>query len=208
MKTGAKKIGRPPKAPEEGERLAMAFRVTAATKRKLAAAADREGRSQSQEAEFRLEASFKDEQLLEGVLDRLYGRCVSGLLMGIGLLAKEIAFNTRPGAARASWGETDHLFSHPYAFDQFATAVKAVLEDPRLRPAGEPTPTAKDVPNVPSGHGAERDAELMQLAQRIGEQAAAHMLEDLSDPIKRRSAALAPISERLKGAIAPSGRKK
>ena len=63
MGTKAKKMGRPIKPSRPGERAALGFRITADTKQKLVSAAEKSGRSQSQEAEFRLEQSFKNENL-------------------------------------------------------------------------------------------------------------------------------------------------
>ena len=53
-----KRVGRPRKEPEDGERVQLSFRVTPKLKRLLVGAADESGRSQSKEAEFRLERSF------------------------------------------------------------------------------------------------------------------------------------------------------
>ena len=53
-----KRAGRPQRQPEEGERVQLSFRITPELKRALMAAAEKSGRSQSQEAEFRLEKSF------------------------------------------------------------------------------------------------------------------------------------------------------
>jgi len=50
--------GRPRKEPERGERVQLSFRVTPELKSRLDAAATKCGRSQSQEAELRLEKSF------------------------------------------------------------------------------------------------------------------------------------------------------
>ena len=58
MEKKRKRIGRPPKAPVAGERVSLGLRVTADIKRKLDEAATDTGRSQSQEAELRLEQSF------------------------------------------------------------------------------------------------------------------------------------------------------
>ena len=64
-----KKLRGPPKREfKEGERVALSLRMTPALKRRLDAAAERGGRSQSQEAEFRLERSFDRQGLLEEVL--------------------------------------------------------------------------------------------------------------------------------------------
>lgn len=60
----AGKIGRPRKGCELGERMALGLRVTAEAKAKLEKAADESGRSQSQEAEARLERTFRDDEVL------------------------------------------------------------------------------------------------------------------------------------------------
>ena len=59
----AARMGRPIKSPREGERVGLSFRVTPDLKRQLTEAAARNGRGQSQEAEFRLEKSFEQERL-------------------------------------------------------------------------------------------------------------------------------------------------
>lgn len=53
-----KRVGRPRTEPEDGERIQLSFRITPELKRHLADAADANGRSQSQEAELRLQKSF------------------------------------------------------------------------------------------------------------------------------------------------------
>jgi hypothetical protein len=63
---GTKRMGRPTKAPTSGERVPLGLRVTADTKRRLDAAAETSGRSQSQEAELRLEQSFTADDALGG----------------------------------------------------------------------------------------------------------------------------------------------
>jgi hypothetical protein len=59
----AKRPGRPRIEPEDGERVQLSFRVTPELKRLLDAAANASGRSQSQEAEMRLEKSFWLDQM-------------------------------------------------------------------------------------------------------------------------------------------------
>ena len=59
-------MGRPTKKPKAGERIPLGLRVTAAVKHRLDKAAKASGRSQSQEAEIRLEQScieFDDPEL-------------------------------------------------------------------------------------------------------------------------------------------------
>jgi hypothetical protein len=60
----SKRPGRPRVEPEDGERVPLSFRITPELKRLLDAAADASGRSQSQEAELRLEKSFWLDQLM------------------------------------------------------------------------------------------------------------------------------------------------
>ena len=56
-----KRMGRPKKPATPGERVSLGLRVTAGVKERLDRAADSSGRSQSQEAEIRLERSFSEE---------------------------------------------------------------------------------------------------------------------------------------------------
>ena len=63
--TSKKRVGRPTKEPE-GVRASLGLRVRTETKRQLENAAVLFGRSQSQEAEFRLERSFNEEESFGG----------------------------------------------------------------------------------------------------------------------------------------------
>jgi hypothetical protein len=58
--------GRPRRTPKPGERVVLGLRVTPDLKHQLDAAAELSGRSQSQEAEFRLERSFIEERSVGG----------------------------------------------------------------------------------------------------------------------------------------------
>ena len=60
--------GRPRREPKPGERVKLGLRVTAEVKRKLDEMATYNGRSQSQEAEFRLERSFWLDDMLKARL--------------------------------------------------------------------------------------------------------------------------------------------
>jgi hypothetical protein len=69
-----KRIGRPIKPGVSGARVSLGLRVTGDTKSRLDNAALASGRSQSQEAELRLEQSFRDdriEAMLREILERL-----------------------------------------------------------------------------------------------------------------------------------------
>jgi hypothetical protein len=55
---GPRRTGRPTKPPPPGKRASLGLKVTAEIKQKIEAAAQANGRTQSQEAESRLERSF------------------------------------------------------------------------------------------------------------------------------------------------------
>ena len=73
---------------EPGERFQLGVRVTAELKRKLDAAAEQSGRSQSQEAELRLEHTFDRQDLLSEVLALAYGKETAVDLMWLGAVMK------------------------------------------------------------------------------------------------------------------------
>jgi hypothetical protein len=58
-----KRAGRPSRELQPGERVPMSFRVTPELKAKMDAAAEESGRSVTQEIEFRLEQSFRDDRI-------------------------------------------------------------------------------------------------------------------------------------------------
>lgn len=80
----SRRRGRPRREPRPGERVQLSFRVTPEVKRLLDAAAEASGRSQSQEAEYRLQASFDRQDLLTEVLTLAYGEEIAATLVGIG----------------------------------------------------------------------------------------------------------------------------
>jgi len=57
----AKRMGRPLKTAKPGTRVSLGLKVTPETKTRIDEAARRNGRTQSQESEYRLERSFADE---------------------------------------------------------------------------------------------------------------------------------------------------
>jgi len=74
--------------PTVGERVPLGLRVTPDLKRKLDAAAEQSGRSQSQEAELRLEHTFDRQGLLSEVLTLTYGKEIAVDLMWAGAVMK------------------------------------------------------------------------------------------------------------------------
>ena len=78
------RTGRPPKPPTPGQRMSLGLKVTAEIKARLDKVARETGRTQSQEAELRLERSFEREDLLPQVLKLAYGDKPAELLMQVG----------------------------------------------------------------------------------------------------------------------------
>ena len=73
-KNGRARIGRPTKTAKPGKRMSLGLKVTPQIKARLDNAARETGRTQSQEAELRLERSFDREDLLTDVLALAYGK--------------------------------------------------------------------------------------------------------------------------------------
>lgn len=97
--------GRPRKhEPEAGDRVHLGIRVTPQMKRRLEELAAASGRSQSQEAEFRLARSFDREELLPEVLTLAYGPKLAGFLMMVGLAMTRAGEFTRLDSGAAPDG--------------------------------------------------------------------------------------------------------
>jgi hypothetical protein len=133
-------VGRPRQEPEPGERAQLSFRVTADLKRRLDAAADRTGRSQSQEAEFRLERSFDHQDLLSEALTLAYGRKLAGFILALG--------HVMDGAARTLNVPLDPLnrdwLDEPDSFERAYQAACTLLT--AVRPQGtQPKPSSGDL---------------------------------------------------------------
>jgi DNA end-binding protein Ku len=99
--TKRKSVGRPRQDAEPGERAQLSFRVTAELKRRLDAAADESGRSQSQEAEFRLERSFDRQDLLSEV-QRLLGPIAERMRREYDRANPILATEVQPGGSMAT----------------------------------------------------------------------------------------------------------
>ena len=68
-----RRVGRPIKEPDPGERAALSLRVRPLIKKRLEDEAELNGRSLSQEAEFRLEHTFDRQTLLKEVMTLGFG---------------------------------------------------------------------------------------------------------------------------------------
>jgi hypothetical protein len=112
--------------------------VTLSLKEKLDRAASDSGRSQSQEAELRLEQSFRDQRLIEdSVLEMVYGRQLAGMLLMIGYAARSAIRSATYDEVAVAIGEANWL-SDSFAFEQFASVVKTAVDG--LRPKGDNGP--------------------------------------------------------------------
>lgn len=126
--------GRPGRKIEPGERAALGLRVTPELKTRLDRAAKESGRSQSQEAELRLERSFEREGLLAETLELRYGPQLAGVLLMLGEAMKDAGEFAGFQATYTLEGSRN-WFEVPAAFDQAAQAAGHVIE--ALRPPGE-----------------------------------------------------------------------
>jgi hypothetical protein len=111
----------------------LGLRVTLETKRRLDDAAVASGRSQSQEAELRLEHSFDREDLLIDILKLAYGEQLAGLV----LLIAGAMHDAGVGEAFAKTSTPEEAWNWleaQYPYDQAQKAATAILA--ALRPEG------------------------------------------------------------------------
>jgi hypothetical protein len=117
----------------------LSLRVTPELKRRLDAAAEHCGRSQSQEAEFRIERSFDRNDLLTEVLTLAYGsKEIAGVLMMFGLVLAEVRKHSELHEVRHHIGGTEYDALHllksaavdtrVVSRDQFLQSVAAAVE--------------------------------------------------------------------------------
>jgi hypothetical protein len=122
--------GRPPKPPVPGERISLGLKVTAAIKSRLDQAARESGRTQSQEAEIRLERSFEREDLLSEALTLAYGRKVAGILLAVAYVmdaASRLTERNTWNPFRKDWTDDPERFDHAV---QAATALLYAVRPP------------------------------------------------------------------------------
>jgi hypothetical protein len=98
---------------------------------RLDKAAEQSGRSQSQEAEFRLDRAFDRTDLLSDVMSIAFGRELAGLLIAVGTA---MAW-ARPTVRR---NPPEKWVNNPVEFDQAVRAANLIFE--ALRPPGDPSP--------------------------------------------------------------------
>jgi TraY domain-containing protein len=121
--------------PSLGKRVGLGLRVTPETKKLLDDAAARSGRSQSQEAEFRLERSFDRSELLLEVLTLTYGRRLAGLLNALGMVMSTAgALAGRDPLRRDDWANEYHTYR---AAQQAVELLLMLWKPPELDAKGE-----------------------------------------------------------------------
>lgn len=101
-KEATKRIGRPMKAPARGERVSLGLKVTADIKRRLDGAARASGRTQSQEAEHRIELSYQYERAL-GDLEEARKKLVDDLKQLEKTFAAARQDSTERALKRSGW---------------------------------------------------------------------------------------------------------
>src|SRR6266446_6057044 len=110
----ANRRGRAARPAPPGARPSLGLKVTPEVKNKLDAAAKQNGRTQSQEAEQRLERSFQQQDLLDQVMGLAYGREFAGLLMTVGRAMLVTGQKTALDATY-SFDEVERWLTVPYA---------------------------------------------------------------------------------------------
>jgi hypothetical protein len=130
-----KKSGPSRKAAPPGTKVSLGLRVTADTKARIDDAAYRSGRSQSEEATWRIERSFDHEDLLLDTLRLAYGE--------FGLVVLLLAYRMQTDGRFAAWQATndvacwqnDAWMANPTGYDAAVQRAHQILEI--FRPAGE-----------------------------------------------------------------------
>jgi hypothetical protein len=130
-----RRTGRPVKAVPAGQRASLGLKVTSEIKQRLDGAARANGRTQSQEAEARLEQSFRDEDLLPQILDLAYGRQTAALLMLLGRSIRD-ASSHAAFDAEGSLASAENWMNHPWAYQQAWEATRRIFDV--FRPSSEP----------------------------------------------------------------------
>lgn len=146
MSAARKSLGGRPRIrkPKKGDKVQMSIRLPPDIRLKLQHATSRNGRSLSNEAEYRIERSFDRESLMLEVLTLRYGRPLAGL---VSIIAETMqhsleTFGILGASSEALTPKTqdEDWLLDPYAFGQMMQAVSEVLA--HLKPSGSDAPSA------------------------------------------------------------------
>jgi hypothetical protein len=148
----AKRKGRPTKPGAPGTRVSLGLKVTPKIKSLLDQAAAESGRTQSQEAEYRLTQSFTSEPIAVQALSFAYGPKAAGLLM---LIARAMNDAGRHSGFRQTFTleGANNWMDVPFAYDQVSQAIARVVD--LARPPGAVTVPPSSFPTEHELHGIE-----------------------------------------------------
>jgi hypothetical protein len=126
------KPGRKPRVANRGKRVSLGLKVSPEIKNSLDAAAKDSGRTQSQEAEWRLDRSFQQQHLLDQVYDLNYrDPQLVALLLQMGEAMRDTITATTNAIKCPVWA------NDPWAFDRVARAATFLIDKHRPDPDGE-----------------------------------------------------------------------
>jgi hypothetical protein len=135
--------GRPRREPEPGERVHLGIRVTPELKGRIEEAAASKGRSQSQEAEFRIERSFDRTELLPEVLALAYhSKEIAGILMALGAAMSDAYNAALPLRSAPVVSDAELARVEEGAFDEALDAGMRVLEAFTRKTTKNPDPNS------------------------------------------------------------------
>ena len=118
--------GRPTKTAKPGTKASLGLKVTASLKSRLEEAAAASGRTQSQEAEYRLERSFDRADLMWEMMELAYGREAGALIL---LMARAMTDAGRMSGYRHSptGNEGGSWVDDRFAYEQAQKAAATIL---------------------------------------------------------------------------------
>jgi hypothetical protein len=174
--------------------VSLGLRVTPNLKSALDDTAKQSGRSQSQEAEFRLERSFLEQRLMIEALELTYDKELAGILMVLGEAMKATGRSAAFAATRTLEGSRT-WWDNPYGFAQATNAAIAILD--AMKPSGEPTPP-------PEFAGRVAGFDMGQVTENLGRGFARSILAEIASEEPRNTTAIerAPLLRRALGSLA------
>jgi TraY domain-containing protein len=151
MSRQPRRTGRPTKPRTPGARVSLGLKVTDEIKHRLDTAAQSSGRTQSQEAEARLERSFRDDKLLPQLLEIAYGQRLAGLLMALGRAMRDAGGHASIKTMNAFTGAEGWFDDNPVAYEEARRAAEHILD--ALRPTIDPAAAGVVNPTAAEGLG-------------------------------------------------------
>jgi hypothetical protein len=153
MARQARRTGRPTKQPTPGARVSLGLKVTDEIKQRLDTAAQASGRTQSQEAEARLERTFRDEDLLPQLLRIAYGSQLTVAVLTLAKALKEAGAHAGVRTMGGRFEGAETWFGNPAAYAEARDAAARVLSG--LFPEADPAMAGVVAPESAKGLGKE-----------------------------------------------------